>query len=420
MEKSAPSFRSKKLINEARTTLAGGAGCRSRCFFESSEEIVIDYGKGSRLYDADGREYMDFCISCGVNILGHANHNVVLAAKKTAERGTGFSLLSRAEIEMAGFLTRHVPSMERVRFVNSGTEATLSAIRLAKKATERRKIVSFEGCYHGFHGMVPVEPRKESLDPAGLNIVLPYNNAAAFREAVESNHREIACVIIEPVAAHMGIIPGDKDFLTAIREITRRYGILLIFDETMTAFRGFAGGFQSNGIVPDITCMGGVIGGGFSLGVYGGRADIMRSLSPEGSFYQSPTIVSQTVLRAGLMALRLMNDAFYKAVNKKAEYLVSSLNDVFIDHNLSVRVFNYYSMMSLVFSTARPSNYEESEAVKNPLLYQELGQYLLGRGIIIPQAEKEPFFISGKHSRKDLDIMIGEVKTFFLGKKDLS
>ncbi len=382
---------------------------------------IIEHAKGSKLYDVDGNEYTDYCLNCGVNILGHANHNVVLSAKKHAERGICFGATTKAEIDLSRYLIEKIPSLQKVRFVNSGTEATLSAIRLARCVTGRRYVVSFEGMYHGFHGLVPVVHHQEQCcDCSSSGMVLPFNDILAFERAIEKNKNDIACVIMEPVAVHMGIIPARPDFLTAVRDLTKKHGIVLIFDEIMTGFRGFPGCVESElGMVPDLTCLGTVIGGGFPIGVYGGRADMMRWLAPEGNVFQAGTFAANPViLRAGMMTLRLMNENFYKALNRKADRFAQELNMFFEEHQIEARIVQWYSMLSLRFSKRDVNDYKEAQNIQRPGLYTEMFQYLLARHIYFPPVATEPFFISGKHSKADLNDLADAIKTFMKNKGD--
>lgn len=380
-------------------------------YFQKSESFIVERAKGSKIYDIDGNEYTDYCLNGGANILGHANRTVVLSAKKHAERGICFGSLTKAEIDISHYIIEKVPSIDQLCFVNSGTEATLSAIRLAQCVTGRRHIVSFEGMYHGFHGLVPMAPNPANDD----GYVLSFNNVEVLEKVIDKNHTEIAAIILEPVAVHMGIILPDPKFLTALKTLTKNYGIVLIFDEVMTGFRGFSGCEQSRlDIVPDLTCLGTVIGGGFPIGAYGGRSDMMRRLAPEGDLYQMGTFsASPVVLRAGMMTLRLMNDSFYHALNQKAERFVSEMNGFFDEKNINAHIVQFYSMMSLVFSKKGCCNYQDVRASEDVPLYKELVQHLFLNGIYFPSIGTEPFFFSGKHSKKDLKILSDVMKDFF-------
>jgi len=310
--------RSLALFEEAKKLIPGGVNSPVRAFGSvGSSPFFISRAAGSNVWDADGNRYIDYVGSWGPMILGHAHPAVVDAIRRAAKRGTSYGAPTAAEVEMAGTITRAFPSMEQVRMVSSGTEAAMSAIRLARGYTGREKILKFEGCYHGHADSLLVKagsgvatlgiPGSPGI-PAGLaalTITVPFNDPAAVRTAVRKHGKELACVIVEPAAGNMGLVPPRPGFLDGLREITARHGILLIFDEVITGFRVAYGGAQNHyGIRPDLTTLGKVIGGGLPVGAYGGRAEIMDMLAPSGATYQAGTLSGNPLaMAAGIATL---------------------------------------------------------------------------------------------------------------------
>lgn len=424
---------SQELFKQAQEVMVGGVNSPVRSFQAvGGQPLVIKSGKGAQIFDEDGQAYTDYCLSWGALIFGHAHRNVVLAAKKTAERGISFGTTTKAEIDIAQFITRCIPSLELIRFVNSGTEATMSAVRLARGFTKRPLVVKFDGCYHGHFddflikagsGVAHLKESSSLGIPQSHvenTLSLPYNNIEILAETLERYRDQIACVIIEPVAGNMGVIPAELNFLKTLRELTKKYNIVLIFDEIMTGFRGCLGGLQNEiGIVPDITCLGKIIGGGFPVGAYGGRKDIMSGLAPLGGVYQAGTFAGNpVVMRAGLAMLKILNREFYSSLNKRCEDFSSGLNAFFKDNSIPAYLSVYKSMMSLRFQAGGVSNYEEAQAASNAALYPKLFHYLLAKGIYWPPADLESFFVSGMHTRKDLNTLSETVQKFFLNKNE--
>ena len=314
--------KSKKAFSEAKTLMPGGVNSPVRAFKSvKMDPIFMEHGKGSKIYDIDGNEYIDYVLSWGPLILGHANEKVVEEIKKVAEKGTSFGAPTIVENELAKLVKERVPSIEIIRMVSSGTEATMSALRLARGYTKRNKIMKFEGCYHG-HGDSLLIKAGSGVATLGLpdspgvpegvaknTITVPYNDLDSVKYAFEQYGEDIACIIVEPVAGNMGVVPPQPGFLEGLREITEQYGSLLIFDEVMTGFRvdyHCAQGYF--GITPDITCLGKVIGGGLPVGAYGGKAEIMEKIAPSGSIYQAGTLSGNPLaMTAGLYTLKPVN-----------------------------------------------------------------------------------------------------------------
>lgn len=415
-------------FSDAQKVLVGGVNSPVRSFKGvGGSPLVMEYGKGSKLFDVDGNGYTDYCLSWGALILGHSPRNAILAAKKTVERGTSFGTTTRAEIDMAKFIARAVPSIELVRFVNSGTEATMSAIRLSRGFTKRNLVVKFDGCYHGhFDDLLTTagsgvanlaQSSSQGIPQAHVEntLSLPYNDTQVLVETIERHKENIACVIIEPVAGNMGVIPADKDFLKTLRQITAKHGIVLIFDEIMSGFRSSLGCAQSDyGIVPDLTCLGKIIGGGFPVGAYGGKKEIMQCLAPLGGVYQAGTFAGNpVVMRAGLASLKLLNADFYRVLNEKSEHFAQELNDFFAQNNIAVRLSHYKGMLSIRFSDKPVKNYDDARKAASDEIYAKLFWHLLENGIYMPPADLEAFFICSMHTKKDLADLAKAIKSFF-------
>lgn len=379
----------QKYTQRAQEILAGGYGRPAAPQQGDACSLIVAHAKGAKFYDMDDREYTDYYLSGGAHILGHANPNVVLSAKKYAERGLGFGLMTQAEIDLAAYLIAHIPSMEKVYFVHSSREAVLGAMHLARCVTGRRIAVSLGRALPD-------------------STVLTYHDAVAVERFVMEYAHDIACLVCEPVWVDKGLIAADKMFFEKLVQVTKQQGILLIMDETRTGFRGFPGGAQSLlNVQPDLTCLGSIIGGGFPIGAYGGKADVMNRLVMEGETTAASSLAANPViLRAGLMALKLMTDSFYRALNDKAQRFADQLNAFFAEQQIKAQIDRYYSMLFIRFFNNQAGN------------YHRLAEHLLKQGIYFPASEQEPFFISGSHSKKDLAVLKQEVERFFLEGKD--
>ena len=443
---------SQEYFQQAQQVMVGGVNSPVRSFKGvGGQPIVMKYGRGAKLYDYDNNAYTDYCLSWGALILGHAHSNVILSAKRALEKGTSFGTTTREEIEIARHITAQVPSIELIRFVNSGTEATMSAIRLARGFTGRDTIVKFDGGYHGHFddlltaaGSGVTQLKKSSSLGIPRNhidntISLPYNDVVVLEQTLAKHKNTIACVIIEPVAGNMGVIPAKPEFLRRLRELTKQYGIILIFDEVMTGFRTSTGCAQADyGVTPDLTCLGKIIGAGFPVGAYGGRQDIMQILAPLGGVYQAGTFSGNpVVMRAGLTGLRLLNAAFYKRLNDRCAAFAEDINGYFQTHDIPAHIAHYRSMMSIYFRKEPVLNYADARAAKgeqplaslaegeSPLRraaaggerYARLFHHLLNAGIYWPPADMEAFFISGTHAKKDLEQLANALKKFFKNDK---
>ncbi|GAQ94638.1 glutamate-1-semialdehyde 2,1-aminomutase [Thermodesulfovibrio aggregans] len=410
--------KSQKLYKKALTLMPGGVNSPVRAFKAvGGNPLFIAKAKGSKIYDVDGNEYIDYVLSWGPLILGHAHPAVVKALKKAVERGTSYGAPTELEIELAKLVKKAFPSIEKIRMVNSGTEATMSAIRLARGFTKRDKVIKFEGCYHGHvDGLlvsagsggatfgipdslgVPVSYTKET-------IVLPFNDIEAFRATLKEHGKEIACVILEPVIGNMGCILPRQEFLEALREETEKYEIVLIFDEVMTGFRVSFGGAQSYfGIKPDLTCLGKVIGGGLPVGAYGGKKEIMSFVAPEGGVYQAGTLSGNPLaVSAGIETLKILSKAStYKKLDKIMQHLEEGLKDAAKRAGIKVKFYRAGTMFCTYFTEtdvidARTAKTSDTEKFK------KFFWGMLERGVYIAPSQFEAGFISLAHTQKDIE-----------------
>ncbi len=423
--------KSKKFFKEAQSVMVGGVNSPVRSFRGvGGDPLIIKRGKGAKIFDVDGNGYTDYCLSWGALILGHAHKDVVTAVNKAIANGASYGTTTPAEIEIAQFIVKNVPSIDLVRFVNSGTEATMSAIRLARGFTKKNILVKFDGCYHGHFDDLLIKAGSgvaELKESSSLGIPkshiehtisLPYNNTQVLSETLLRRHNDIACVILEPVAGNMGVVEATKEFLQALRDLTKKYNIVLIFDEVMSGFRSSLGCVQSEvGIIPDMTCLGKIIGGGLPVGAYGGRKDIMECLAPLGGVYQAGTFSgTPVVMAAGLATLKNLDKTFYQNLNQKVNKFVAEMNTFFCENNLSCWMPNYKSMVSIRFSQKAVLNYDDTLKASSKDAYSRLFHYLLQKGIYWPPAELETFFVSGAHTQKDLNDLFQALKEFFVEK----
>jgi glutamate-1-semialdehyde 2,1-aminomutase len=358
--------RSRELFARAQELLVGGVNSPVRAFGAvGGEPVVIERGAGARLWDVDGNEYLDYVCSWGALILGHADPDVVRAVTEQAARGTSYGMTTAAEAELAARIVAALPSIEKVRLVSSGTEATMSAVRLARAATGRDLILKFEGCYHGHadsflsqagSGLATLGIASSPGVPqalAALTLNAPYNDLEAVERIFGEHRGSIAAVIVEPVAANMGVVPPAADFLQGLREITARDGALLIFDEVISGFRLCYGGAQTlYGITPDLTTLGKIVGGGLPLAAYGGRRDLMQRLAPEGPVYQAGTLSGNPVaVRAGLATLdKLSAPGFYDALDRKAAKLADGVSRAITEAGVAAQVVRVGSLLTIFFA----------------------------------------------------------------------
>lgn len=415
---------SEMLFAKAKQVIPGGVNSPVRAFKAvGPPPRFINRGLGSRIVDEDGNEYLDYVASWGPLILGHANPEVLEALRLSMANGTSFGAPTAAEVELAETIVRMVPSIEMVRLVNSGTEAVMSAIRLARGYTGRDKIVKFAGCYHGHSdgllaragsGAATLSVPDSMGVPGAVveqTIVLPYNNPDAVDECFKKNAESIAALVVEPVAGNMGVVPPKDGYLQALRELCSKHGVVLIFDEVITGFRLAKGGAQERfGIVPDLTCLGKIIGGGLPVGAFGGIRPIMECLAPEGGVYQAGTLSGNPLaVAAGLAALRILErDDPYAELERKATKLANGITSVLSDKNIAHTINRVGSMFSLFFRPGPVSDYDDV-LESNKDTFVNLFQGMLENGVYIAPSAFEAWFVSAAHTDADLDATIEAV-----------
>jgi len=421
IRKTRVDVRSAAAFAEAKTYIPGGVNSPVRAFKSVGlTPLFIERGEGSRIYDIDGNSFIDYVCSWGPLILGHAHPEVVKAVKAAAERGTSFGAPTELETEMAKLVCERVPSVEVVRMVNSGTEATMSALRLARGYTGRSKILKFEGCYHGHADSLLIKagsgvatlglPDSPGV-PEGVaanTITVPYNDLDAVRIAFEKYGEQIAAVIVEPVAGNMGVVPPLPGFLQGLRDITLRYGSLLIFDEVMTGFRVHYHCAQGlYGITPDLTCLGKVIGGGLPVGAYGGRRDIMEMMAPAGPIYQAGTLSGNPLaMSAGIATLRLLAEpGVYEQLERKSARLEQGFVENAKRLGVPMTVNRVGSMVCPFFTDKTVINYETAKTSDLQKFARYFG-HMLDLGVSVAPSQFEGMFVSTAHSDEDIELTI--------------
>jgi glutamate-1-semialdehyde 2,1-aminomutase len=408
---------SQEIFDRARQILVGGVNSPVRAFGAvGGTPIVVDRATGAQLWDADGRAYLDYVCSWGALILGHAHPDIAAALADQARRGTSFGMTTELELDLATLVRNAIPSLERVRFVSSGTEATMSAVRLARAATGRDLILKFEGCYHGHSdsflskagsglatfGIAASPGVPQAI--AALSLDAAYNDLAAVERQFQAHPGAIAAVIVEPVAANMGVVPPAPGFLQSLRDVTRREGALLIFDEVITGFRLCFGGAQNlYGIEPDLTTLGKIIGGGLPVAAYGGRQDLMERMAPVGPVYQAGTLSGNPLaMRAGIETLKaLQAPGFYEALDRKGAQLADGIRKALASAGVAGQVARVGSLLTLFFTHDPVSDYDtarRSNTRRFALFFQEM----LRRGILLAPSQFEALFISAAHTDDDL------------------
>lgn len=421
--------RNLQLFEQSLRLIPGGVNSPVRAFRSvGGTPVFFKRGLGSQLWDEDDRQYTDYVGSWGPMILGHAHPEVIEAVQKTAENSLSFGAPTALELEMAELLTQIVPSMEQVRLVSSGTEATMSAIRLARGFTGRSKILKFEGCYHGHADALLVkagsgaltfgQPSSAGVPPevAAHTLTLQYNDSAAVEALFRQMGEEIACVIVEPVAGNMNLIAPVDGFLEILRAVSSKYGAVLIFDEVMTGFRVALGGAQAlYRIKPDITTLGKVIGGGLPVGAFGGRKDIMACLAPLGAVYQAGTLSGNPVaVAAGLATLKLIQaPGFHAALAAKTEKLVDGLMCVAKEVGVKFSAQSVGGMFGLYFSETVPTSYTEAMQ-SDKEAFNHFFHAMLDAGFYLAPSAFEAGFVSAAHSDEDIQNTIKAAKKAFL------
>lgn len=414
-------------FEKAKPLMPGGVNSPVRAFKSVNKSpVYMEYGKGSRIYDVDGNEYIDYVLSWGPLILGHADDQVITEIKKVAERGTSFGAPNELETKLAQLVIDRVPSIEVVRMVNSGTEATMSALRLARGYTGRDKILKFEGCYHG-HGDSLLIKAGSGVATLGLpdspgvpeavamnTLTVPYNDLESVRYAFEQFGKDIAAVIVEPVAGNMGVVRPEAGFLQTLREITEKNGTVLIFDEVMTGFRvGYNCAQGAFGVIPDLTCLGKVIGGGLPVGAYGGKREIMEQIAPSGPIYQAGTLSGNPLaMTAGFETLNQLTEEDYATFERLGKRLADGLSEAASKHNIPHTINRACSMVGLFFTDEAVTNYEKAKT-SNMDMFSDYFGHMLDEGISIPPSQFEGMFLSTKHTDADIDATIAAAERTF-------
>ncbi|MGH9743610.1 MAG: glutamate-1-semialdehyde 2,1-aminomutase [Candidatus Acidiferrum sp.] len=409
--------RSREIFARAEQVLVGGVNSPVRAFRSvGGEPLIIERGNGQYLYDADGNELLDYVCSWGAMLLGHARPAVTAAIAEQAQRGTSYGATTELEVELAGIITRAIPFIEKIRFVSSGTEATMSAVRLARGVTKRDFIVKFEGCYHG-HADSFLSQAGSGLATLGiaecpgvpqalaeLTLNAPYNDLNAVERLFAEHQNEIAAVIVEPIAANMGVVEPEAGFLSGLREITRRNGALLIVDEVITGFRMHYGAAQQlAGVEADLTTLGKIIGGGLPVAAYGGSAEIMNQVAPLGPVYQAGTLAGNPLaMRAGIATLKQLADrGIYERISELSTRLVDGLRRAIAETGIAARVNATGSLATLFFTADPVKNYRDAKRSDTPQ-YARFFREMLDRGIFLAPSQFEAAFVSAAHTSEDI------------------
>lgn len=417
---------SEELFQQAQQSIPGGVNSPVRAFRAvGGTPVFFEKAKGAHLWDVEGKRYVDYVLSWGPMVLGHAHPDVIAAVCEKAQDGLSFGAPTSIESEVAEEICKLVPSIEMVRMVSSGTEATMSAIRLARGYTGRNKLIKFEGCYHGHSDSLLVKAGSGALTfgtpsspgvPEGTvehTINLPYNDIEAVSEYFKNSGEEVACVIVEPVAGNMNLVAPIPGFLEKLRELCTEYGAVLIFDEVMTGFRVSLGGAQGYfNIDPDLTCLGKVVGGGMPVGAFGGKREIMEMISPLGPVYQAGTLSGNPVaMAAGLTTLKLIQeDGFYESLSKKVNYLLSGLSDIAAKHSIPLATNARGSMFGFFFSDEETvTNYAQVMACHDERFKSFFAQ-MVAAGVYLAPASYECAFMSSAHSTEDLDFTLEQAE----------
>jgi glutamate-1-semialdehyde 2,1-aminomutase len=419
--------RSARLFARALRILPGGVDSPVRAFKSvGASPLFIKRAAGARLYDVDGNTFIDYDMSWGPLIHGHAPGGMVKALAAAARLGTSYGAPSPLEVELGELVRRRMPALERVRFVNSGTEAAMSAIRVARAATRREKIIKFEGCYHGHADSFLVQAGSGALTlgvptspgvtrgAANDTLLASYNDVASVLRVFDANRERVAALIVEPIAGNMGVVPPADGFLRALREVCDAHGTLLVFDEVISGFRAGPGGAQAlANVKPDLTCLGKIIGGGLPVGAYGGRADLMEMVSPAGPVYQAGTLSGNPLaMTAGLWCLAHLKPALYRSLAALTVRLATGLADAARSAGVPLQI-NAVGSLLTPFFTDRPVRDYSSATSADTDRYARFFRGMLARGIYLPPSQFEAWFLSAAHTTRDVDQTISAARAAF-------
>lgn len=419
--------RSLRAFEQAKCLMPGGVNSPVRSFKSIGiEPIFISHGSGSKIYDLDGNEYIDYVLSWGPLIHGHADEEIANALIEMIHSGTSFGLPTIQENQLAELMIKRVPSIEKVRMVNSGTEATMSAIRLARGYTGRKMIIKFAGCYHGHsdHLLVKAGSGIATLglpDSPGIpaeitknTISIPYNDIEALQDIFKTIGSTIAAVIVEPFAGNMAGIPAHPEFLRTLRYLTEKHGSLLIFDEVMTGFRiDYESGQGLYGITPDLTCLGKIIGGGLPVGAYGGKKEIMNLIAPEGTIYQAGTLSGNPLaMTAGFTALSKLKKSSYQYLETLSDRLINGLSKYAKKYSIPHTATKAGTMIGFSFTEGPLENFDDARKI-NTDLFRRFYVSMLKQGILLPPSQYECIFLSVVHSEEDIDQTIAAAEKAF-------
>jgi glutamate-1-semialdehyde 2,1-aminomutase len=417
--------RSREIFERGEKILVGGVNSPVRAFRSvGGEPLIMERGSGQYLYDADGNELLDYVCSWGAMLLGHAHPAVTKAIAEQAERGTSYGATTELEVELATLITGAIPAIEKIRFVSSGTEATMSAVRLARGVTKRDFILKFEGCYHG-HADSFLSQAGSGLATLGiaecpgvpqalaeLTLNAPYNDLEAVERLFSQHRDEIAAVIVEPIAANMGVVEPAPGFLAGLREISKRNGALLIVDEVITGFRMCYGAAQKVlGVEADLTTLGKIIGGGLPVAAYGGSAEIMNHVAPLGPVYQAGTLAGNPLaMRAGLATLKQLTRAgLYEGIQEQSQRLVEGLRKALAESGIAGHVNAVGSLATLFFTTEPVRNYSDAKR-SNTKRYARFFREMLDRGVFLAPSQFEAAFVSAAHTSEDISRTISAAR----------
>ena len=404
-------MKSEELFKEAQNYLPGGVDSPVRAY--KPYPFFAKEAHGSKIIDVDGNSYIDYCLAYGPLVLGHANQKIMEKVVEQVKIGSAYGVPTENEIELAKLVIKKVPCAEMVRFVNSGTEATMSAIRLARAATGKKKIIKFEGSYHGAHDYVLVKSGSGAVglpDSPGVpedttknTVLVPFNDEEAVTNLIKREGNDIAAVIVEPIMGNIGFIPPKNEYLKFLREITSQNNIILIFDEVITGFRIAEGGAQEYfGITPDLVTFGKILGGGFPIGALAGKKEFMEMIAPAGTVYQAGTFNGNPVsITAGLAMLNQLNNNFYTESERKGKMMRTGIQDILSDNNLDFKVAGLSSMFQLYFTDKEVYDYSSAKSADTEKFNQYF-QTLLKNGVFIPPSQFECCFISAAHDKEDI------------------